>query len=107
MVSTKHCCWGECKSDARYPDKLHEALKQMMAAGKKVFLPFPKPSPGLENCQRWIASCSRLNFTIKNITRNTYICALHWPGEQAPTPEHPGPLKANFTGREIEKASAP
>ena len=20
--STKHCCWGNCKNDSRYPDKL-------------------------------------------------------------------------------------
>ena len=105
MVSTKHCCWGECKSDSRYQEKLDEALKQMTAEGRKPFIPFPKPSQGLEKCQRWIAACSRENFTVKNITRNTYICALHWPGKQGPTPEHLDPLKANFTKREIEKAS--
>ena len=44
MVSTKHCCWGECKSDARYPEKLPKHLQEMMAAGQKVFLPFPKAS---------------------------------------------------------------
>ena len=79
----------------------------MMAAGTKVFLPFPKPSQGLEKCQRWIAACSRENFTIENITRNTYVCPLHWPGEQGPTPEHSDQLKVNFTCREIGKASAP
>ena len=107
MVSTKHCCWGECRSDPRYPEKLHKALKEMVADGKKAFIPFPKPSQGKEKCQRWINACSREKFTLENITRNTYICALHWPGEKGPTPEHPDPLKANLTPKQIAKSSAP
>ena len=43
---------------------------------------------------------------MENITRNTYICALHWPGEKRPTEEFPDPLKANFTKKEKEKASS-
>ena len=105
MVSTKHCCWGECKSDARYPEKLPKHLQEMMAAGQKVFLPFPKASQGLEKCQLWVTACSRENFTVKSITRNTYICLLHWPGERGRTEEFPDPLKANFTKKEVEKAS--
>ena len=77
----------------------------MIAAGLKAFIPFPKPSQGLEKCQRWILACSREYFTVENITRNTYICALHWPGEKGPTDEFPDPLKANFTKKEKEKAS--
>ena len=95
MVSTKHCCWGECKSDARYPEKLPKHLQEMMAAGQKVFLPFPKASQGLEKCQRWVTACSRENFTVKSITRNTYICLLHWPGERGPT-EIPRPSESQF-----------
>ena len=106
MVSTKHCCWGECKSDARYPEKLPKHLHEMMAAGEKVFLPFPKPSQGLEKCKRWILACSRENFTVQNINRNTYVCVLHWPGGRGPTEEFPDPLKANFPEREIEKFSS-
>ena len=41
---------------------------------------------------------------MENITRNIYICALHWPGEKGPTDEFPDPLKANFTKKEKEKA---
>ena len=37
MVSTKHCCWGECKTDSRYPDKWPKSLKEMEKSGKKVF----------------------------------------------------------------------
>ena len=106
MVSTKHCCWGKCRSDSRYPEKLAKPLQEMIAAGLKVFIPFPKPSQGLEKCQRWILACSREYFTVENITRNTYICALHWPGEKGPTDEFLEPLKANFTKKEKEKASS-
>ena len=105
MVSTKHCSWGRCKSDSRYPEKLHKSLQELQKSGSKVFIPFPKPSQGIDRCQRWINACSRENFIIKNITRNTYICALHWPGEKGPTKEFQDPLKANFTPSEMYKAS--
>jgi hypothetical protein len=71
MVGTKHFCWGQCKSDSRLPEKLHESLKEMLILGQKAFLPFPKPSQGIENYQRWINACSRENFWVKNINRNT------------------------------------
>ena len=107
MVSTKHCCWGECKVDARYPDKWPKSLKEVEQAGKKVFIPFPKPKQDIAKCKRWLAACSRDFFTEKNITRNTYICALHWPGEKGPTAEFPDPLKANLTPEQASRASAP
>lgn len=106
MVSTKHCCWGKCASDSRYPEKLPKSLQEMEASGQKAFIPFPKPSQGIEKCQRWVSACSRENFDVSKITRNTYICAVHWPGERGPTDEHPDPLKARFTPREIAKACA-
>ena len=52
-------------------------------------------------------ACSRDDFTIKKFTRNTYICALHWPGQRGPTDEFLDPLKANFTAQEVLKASRP
>jgi hypothetical protein len=79
----------------------------MLILGQKAFLPFPKPSQGIKKCQRWINACSRENFSVKNINRSTYICALHWPGEKSPTKEHPDPLKANLSQREVAKAVQP
>ena len=52
-------------------------------------------------------ACSREFFTEKNITRNTYICALHWPGEKGPTAEFPDPLKANLRPAQVSRARAP
>ena len=48
-------------------------------------------------------ACSRKHFTVKNIIRNTYICALHWPGEMGPTNEFLDPLKANLSVKEIDE----
>ena len=81
MVSTKHCCWQECKSGSRYPDKLPKELQEMRAAALKVFISVPKLSQGLEKCQKWIQACSRENFTTKNITRNTHIY-MHFIGQE-------------------------
>ena len=39
MVNAKHCCWGTCPSDLRYPEKLPKALEEnMRASGQKVFI---------------------------------------------------------------------
>ena len=107
MVGTKHCCWGECKTDSRYADKWPKSLKELEESGKKVFIPFPKPSRDMAKCKRWLVACSREFFTEKNITRNTYICALHWPGEKGPTAEFPDPLKANLRPAQVSRARAP
>ena len=79
MVSTKHCCWGKCKTDSRYREKWPKSLKEVEESGKKV--------------------------TEANITRNTYICALHWSGEKGPSEEFPDQLKANFSPAQASHAS--
>ena len=33
-----HCCWGECKTDSRYPEKWPESLKELEKSGQKVFM---------------------------------------------------------------------
>ena len=107
MVGTRHCCWGECKTDSRYPEKWPESLKELEKSGQKVFIPFPKPAKDLAKCKRWLVACSREFFTEKNVNKNTYICALHWPGGKGPTDEFPDPLKANLTPKQAGRASAP
>ena len=107
MVTTKHCCWGECKTDSRYPEKWPKSLKELEASGKKAFIPFQEQSQDIAKCNRWLVACSREFFTEKNINRNTYICALHWPGGKGPTPEFPDPLKANLTPTQARRVCAP
>ena len=107
MVGTKHCCWGECKTDSRYADKWPKSLKELEESGKKVFIPFPKPSRDMAKCKRWLVACSHELVTKKNITRNTYICALRWPSEKVPTAEFPDTLKANLRPVEVSRALAP
>ena len=43
-MGTKHCCWGECKTDSTFPEKWPESLKELENSGQKVFIPFPKPA---------------------------------------------------------------
>ena len=108
MVATKHCCWGECKSDSRFPHLLHPALKKRLQEGKPIFLPFPKKSQGLERCLRWVNACGRgKDFTVDKVTKYTYICYLHWPGETGPTKEFDVPLKATLKPKEVLIATKP
>ena len=69
-----------------------------------MFILFVEPSQDQEKCGQWIVACVRKFFTEKNISRNTYICALHWPGESGPTEEFPDPLKANLTPEQASRA---
>ena len=62
MVATRHCCWGKCNNDSRYPERLPDSLKEMLKNGQKALIPFPKPKHDLELCQRWVNACSRQNF---------------------------------------------
>ena len=39
MVGSRHCCWGERKTDSRYPGEWPESLKELEKSGKKVFIP--------------------------------------------------------------------
>ena len=58
--------------------------------------------------KRWFKWFVRVNFfTEKNVTRNTYICVLHWTGEKGPTAEFPDPLKANLRPAQVSRAHAP
>ena len=56
MVRTRHCCWGECKTDSRCPEKWPESLKELEKSGQKVFIPFPKPAKDFAKCKRWLVT---------------------------------------------------
>ncbi|XP_048759607.2 uncharacterized protein LOC125669203 isoform X2 [Ostrea edulis] len=90
----KHCSFGTCKSDSRYPDKLNGAK----------FIPFPKPKTNFQKCVRWIALCRRPQYqlNVNKITKDTYICTKHFFNNDGPTAEYPDPCDAK-TG-ELQKA---
>ena len=63
----KHCCWGQCTSDSRYPKP------------DVSWIPFPKPITFPEVAQRWIFLCGRgTDFKVAKITKNTYICSRYF-----------------------------
>ena len=94
------CCCGLCTSDNRYPNKLPPGT---------CFLRFAKPGTVKGNmtewgkrqqkskteiAKRWIhASCGRKHFTLKQITKYSYICSLHFID---PIEENPDPLIATL-----------
>jgi hypothetical protein len=106
--SNRHCCWGQCKTDSRkLPDD-----------SPIYFIPFPKEGKfkeGMslksrrkqeartEKAKQWVHLCGRAGFTLDKITRNTYICSLHFIGGKGPTEENPNPIKANLLPSEMSK----
>ena len=107
--ATKHCSWGLCKADSRYPENLREGT---------YFIRFPKPgkikenmtqlqrnmeSEKTEKCKRWIHACGRENFTISNVKKDTYICSQHFEDPSGPTAEHPHPLIAKVQPENAKK----
>ncbi|XP_006818134.1 uncharacterized protein LOC100371622 [Saccoglossus kowalevskii] len=95
MVATRHCCYGLCRSDSRYGYR--ESMKGV------YFIPFPKPHLGMEKSLRWVRACRRENFTVSNITKDTYICSLHFIGGEGPTAEHPDPIPATATSTQVQQ----
>ena len=97
--STKHCCWGNCKNDSRYPDKLPSGT---------YFIRLPKPgnikdrvNVKTEKAKKWVHACGR-GFSSKNIKKDTFICSNHFIGGCGPT-EDPDPLLATLTDKELKK----
>ena len=86
MVTTKHCCYGDCKSDSR---KIDDNNIFFIGFGNG----FPKPNKQPEKCKRWVQNCGRKVFTVKNVNKDTYICSLHFVGGKGPTEEFPDPVK--------------
>ena len=81
--STKHCCWGNCKNDSRYPDKLPSGT---------YFIIFPKPGKVKESmnqwekereyvkAKKWVRACAREGFSIKNILKRHFylLQSFYW-----------------------------
>ena len=57
--TTKHCIYGTCKSDSRYPDR--SGMENVF------FLRFPQLKRDQEKCIRWANACSRRDFDASNV----------------------------------------
>ena len=64
------CAWG-CAIVNQ--DIMKRVKTQDQALVGVSFIPFSKPKTNLEHCKAWIKACSRKNFTIDNIKRNSYV----------------------------------
>ena len=111
--ATKHCCSGKCKSDSRYPEQMPDGT---------TFIRFPKPGKIRENmtpwereqaklktdkAMRWQYLCGRKDFTkLEQITKDTYICSLHFIGSKGPTDDNPEPILATLTPEERDMRQA-
>ena len=58
-----------------------------------------------EKAKKWVHACSRKNFSIKNITKDTYICSNHFIGFSGPTDLNPDPFTASVSDKDFEKLS--
>ena len=88
MVTTKHCAWGTCKNDARLP----HLLKRNSNNDNVFFVRFPGPKRQKEKRERWIKACHRGDVFI--CTKDSYVCSLHFVGENGPTDDYPDPISA-------------
>ena len=88
MVTIKRCSWGTCKNDSRYPERITKNSN-----GDRIsFYHFPGPKRSAEKRKRWIDACRRGDAF--NCTKDSYICSLHFVGENGPTQEDPDPISA-------------
>ena len=99
--ATKHCSSGLCKSDSRYPESMPVGIyfitfakvgkiKDGMTEWEKN-----KQNEFTEKAKKWVQACGRKGFTIDKITKDTYICSLHFVGGNGPTEEDPDPISAS------------
>ena len=78
MVVTKRCAWGTCKNDTRYPDSMIKNHNGDLV----TFFHFPGQKRQTERRNRWILACSRGDSF--NCTKDSYVCSLHFVGENGP-----------------------
>lgn len=103
--ATKRCCYGVCKSDTRsrtfqdnqyyfinFPKPCLDYRKKVIKCSSKVHI---KTCPKCRKCALWVKKCGRSDRgfrSINDVTKDTYICSLHFYGESGPTERYPNPL---------------
>ena len=90
---------GQMQYGLKIP-RYNAPIQELQESRQKVFIPFVKPWHDPDRCKKWVNACSGKNFTTESITKNSYICALHWPKQRGSTEEFPDPLKATLTTEE-------
>lgn len=101
--ATKHCCYGTCNSDSRFlqNDSIffirfakpcvqyrHKLIKE----GERKHI---NSCPQCKKCQEWVKKCHRADSRFQNIDdvkKDTYICSLHFHGNEGPTEQYPDPM---------------
>ena len=87
------CAWSTCKTDSRYPERL-------IKGGKVInFHPFTSEKKFKERRELWIRSCSRADDF--KCTKDSYICSLHFVGENGPTDKDPNPVPATASREKV------
>ena len=101
--ATKHCSWGLCNMDSRYPEQMKEGVFFIRSAKpgclKDTTSDWERQQnlKKTEKAKRWLHARGRKNFNcIEQIRKDTNICSLHFVGQKRLTEEHPDPLKAGF-----------
>ena len=78
---------------SRYPEGL-------IKDGKIInFRPFPSEKKFKERRELWIRYCSRADEF--KCTKDSYICSLHFVGENRPTDKDPNPVPATASGEKV------
>ena len=107
--ATKHCCWGLCTSDSRYPERLPPGvfffkiskvgnIKDSMTKCEKL-----QQSLRTDKCKIWLHACGRKFFPTYKVKKDTYICSLHFIGGKGPSEENPHPICASHSKDQLEK----
>ena len=63
----RHCAWGTCTNDERYPEKMKDC----------TFIPFPRPKTDFDKCLRWIKACGRPHdqLNVSRINKHNVVCS--------------------------------
>jgi hypothetical protein len=97
MATTKNCAYGECKNDSRYPERWERNRDKENI----VFYHFPGPERQKDRRERWINACDREDIFV--CTKDSYICSLHFIGENGQTKENPDPISVITSKEKVSK----
>ena len=90
----KHCEWGTCNSDSRYPERL------INSDGICVkFYHFPSFKNEKMRREAWIRACCRADSFV--CTKHSYICGFHFVGGNGPTDQNPDPVPATASREKV------